>query len=243
MNICVYDLADWNCIFHLCENCHDITNLIYHLKNIFENNDFDDDDNDDDDDDDDDDKINYKQWLATDCTTLSCIQSTVDEFIQTATKIIYGLCHHHFIKDSQASYLRASKENFDNKTCIILMDFVEDYSFIIQHAIQGFYWQNSQAMLHPFVVYYRDLSTSELRCGSYCVISDHLKHNQTTIHCFLAKLLSLTWNDLPHITSIKYFTDGAASQYINFKALINLAFHFHDHQLTAKHNFFSHITW
>ena len=32
------------------------------------NNDFDDDD-----DDDDDDKINYKQWLATDCIILSCI--------------------------------------------------------------------------------------------------------------------------------------------------------------------------
>ena len=52
---------------------------------------------------------------------------------------------------------KSSKENLDNKTCIILMDFAENYSFIIQDAIQGFYWQNSQAMLHPFAVYYRDL--------------------------------------------------------------------------------------
>ena len=81
--------------------------------------------------------------------------------------MIYDLYHHHFIKDSQASYLRDSKENLDNKTCIILMDFAENYSFIIQDAMQGFYWQNSQAMLHPFAVYYRDLSTNELRCGSY----------------------------------------------------------------------------
>ena len=97
---------------------------------------------------DDDDKINYKQWVATNRTTLACIQSTVDEFIQTATEMIYDLCHHHFIKDWQASYLRDSKENLDNKTCIILMDFTENYSFIIQDAMQGFYWQNSQAMLH-----------------------------------------------------------------------------------------------
>ena len=48
------------------------------MKIIFEDNDFDDDD-----------KINYKQWVATDCTTLACIQSTVDEFIQTATEMIY----------------------------------------------------------------------------------------------------------------------------------------------------------
>ena len=65
-------------MFHLCENCPDITNLSNYLKNIFEDNDFDDDD-----------KINYKQWAATDCTTLACIQSTVDEFFQTATEMMY----------------------------------------------------------------------------------------------------------------------------------------------------------
>ena len=99
------------------------------------------------------------------------------------------------------------------------MDFAENYSFIIQDAVQGFYWQNSQATFHPFAVNYRDLPTHELRSGSYCAISGHLKHNQTTVHCFLTKLLSLIRNNLPYITSIKYFTDGAASQYKNFKAL------------------------
>ena len=64
MNLCVCDLEDQNLMFHLCENCPDITIF---LKNIFEENDFDDDD-----------KINYKQWVATDHTTLACIQSTVD---------------------------------------------------------------------------------------------------------------------------------------------------------------------
>ena len=84
MNLCACDLADPNCMFHLFENCPDITNLSNYLKNIFEDNDFDDDD-----------KINYKQWVATDRTTLACIQSTVDEFIQTAIEMIYDLCHHH----------------------------------------------------------------------------------------------------------------------------------------------------
>ena len=51
--------------------------------------------------------------------------------------------------------------------------------------------------------------------------------------------MNLICDNLLHITKIKYFTDGAASQYKNFKALINLAFHFHDHKLTAEHNFFA----
>ena len=41
-------------------------------------------------------------------------------------------------------------------TCIILMDFAENYSFLVQDAIQGFYWQADQATLHPFAVYYKD---------------------------------------------------------------------------------------
>ena len=81
MNLCVCDLADWNCMFHLCENCPDKTNLSNYLKNTLEDNDFDDHG-----------KINHKQWVATDCTTLACIQLTVDEFIQTATEMIYDLC-------------------------------------------------------------------------------------------------------------------------------------------------------
>ena len=147
MNLCVCDLADRNCMFHFCKNCPDITNLSNYLKNIFEGIDFDDDD-----------KINYKQWVVADRIILACTQSTVDEFIHTATEMIYDLCHHHFIKNSLASYLQDSKENLDNKTCIILMDFAESYSFIKQNAIQGFYWQNIQASMHPFAAYYRDLS-------------------------------------------------------------------------------------
>ena len=94
MNLCVCDLADPNCMFHLCESCPNITNLSNYLKNIFEDNDFDNDD-----------KISYKQCVATDCISLACIQSAVDEFIQIANEMIYDLCHHHFIKDSQAFYL------------------------------------------------------------------------------------------------------------------------------------------
>ena len=35
----------------------------------------------------------------------------------------------------------------------MLMDFTENYNFITEDVFQGFYWQNSQATLHPFDVY------------------------------------------------------------------------------------------
>ena len=80
-------------------------------------------------------------------------------------------------------------------------------------------------------------NSNELRRDSCSAISDHLKHNQTTVHYILTKLLSLICNNLTRITSIKHFTDGTASQYKSFKTLISVAFNFHDHKLTAEDNF------
>ena len=73
-----------------------------------------------------------------------------------------------------AAYLNEAKAMLDNETCIILMDFAENYSFLVQHAIQSFYWQNQQTTLHPFAVYHNDDDDGKLKYDGSCVISDHL---------------------------------------------------------------------
>ena len=55
---------------------------------------------------------------------------------------------------------------------MIVLDFAENYSFVVQDEVQGFHWNNTQATLHPFVIYYK--SAGELQCSSLCVISDCL---------------------------------------------------------------------
>ena len=80
--------------------------------------------------------------------------------------IMYALLHyfyHHFLKVQQAAYLKEAKAILDNETCIILMDFAENYSFLVQDAIQSFFWQNQQATLHPFAVYHND-DNGKLNC-------------------------------------------------------------------------------
>ena len=89
-----------------------------------------------------------------------------------------ALFHYHFLKVQQAAYLKEAKAILDNETCIILMDFLENYSFLVQDAIQSFFWQNQQATLHPSAVCHND-DNSKLKCDCYCVILDHLLHDQT----------------------------------------------------------------
>ena len=120
-----------------------------------------------------------------------------------------ALFHHHFLNVQQAAYLKEAKAILDNETCIILMDFLENYSFLVQDAIQSFFWQNQQATLHPFAVYHND-DNGKLKCDCY-VISDHLLHDQTAVHCFISLVIPTVCTRNPRINRIKFFSDGAAS--------------------------------
>ena len=69
---------------------------------------------------------------------------------------IEKLTSRSYISSGQTSYLQKRKDNLDNNSAIVLLDFAENYSFALQHEVQAFHWNNVQATLHPIVIYYRD---------------------------------------------------------------------------------------
>ena len=109
--------------------------------------------------------------------------------------------------------------------------------FIFQDAVQGYHWNNSQATLHPVVLYHRE--GNEVFSSSYCFISDHLKHDANAVHAFLTCLLKEIKNQLPNVSKCLYFSDGAVAQYKNYKNLSNLCHHMSDHGLEAEWHFFA----
>ena len=72
---------------------------------------------------------------------------------------------------------------------LLIADFSENYSFVLQDAAQSFHWNNSQATIHPFVAYYRD--SGELCHLSYVVMSE-CNHQDTIIiavHLYQKRLI------------------------------------------------------
>ena len=63
---------------------------------------------------------------------------------------------HSYISRAQTSYLQKQKDILDNHSAIVLVDFSENYSFVVQDEVQAFHWNNVQATLHPIVIYYRE---------------------------------------------------------------------------------------
>ena len=114
-----------------------------------------------------------------------------------------------FFKSSGQSPVLATKENVLENKVIILLDFAENYSFVAQGAVQGVHWENWQATLHPFVIYFKS-SDGDLTHLSMCVILDCLKHDQTAV-CFSSKVIIHFKQKIGDIHVIHYYSDGAPS--------------------------------
>ena len=149
------------------------------------------------------------------------------------------LLQHDFIANQQATFLQERKLNLQPGEVIVLCDFSENYSFVLQDAVQGFHWNNEQATIHPFVCYYRPQNLQQFHHLSYVVISDCRTHDTIAFHVFQKHLIALLKNHIGSLEKMYYFSDGAASHYKNKKNFMNVCHHKSDFQVAAEWHFFA----
>lgn len=119
---------------------------------------------------------------------------------------------------------------------LVMADFSENYTFIIQDAVQGYHWNNDQATVHPFVIYYRDNAAS-VKSESFVVISEIMKHDSIAVHVFIAKLIDFMKNRFSTVRKIIYVSDGAGSQYKNKYNFANICHHKSDFGIECEWHF------
>ena len=214
-----------DCFFYQCSDCDTLfNNFAEFLETIFEKHMIDD--------------ISYKRWISTDRTTLETITKPVNEFIEEFCSNLKILKRHDYIAKHQSQFCAERKRTLGDGEMLILADFAENYAFILQDAAQGYHYNNAQATLHPFVCYYKD--DEELKHLNAVIISDCLHHDTIAVHLFQKKVIEVLKAEIPQdINKLTYFTDGAASQYKNFKNFINLCHHEKDFDIKAEWHFFA----
>lgn len=182
-------------------------------------------------------EIIYKRWITTDRSTLITQVQSTDDFIDSLEQNMTILTKHHFIAKCQSKYLKDKKLTISQEECIVLLDFSENYTFLVQDAIQGYHWENTQATLHPFVVYGKN--AEEFLTVSMCVISDHITHDTSTVYAFQCAVIPYIKEKFPSVKKLIYFSDGSSAQYKNRKNLSNLCHHESDFNLKAEWHFFA----
>ncbi|GBN19002.1 hypothetical protein AVEN_263209-1 [Araneus ventricosus] len=124
-------------------------------------------------------EISYKQWVKTVGAELKTIIISVDEFVQNLVAKLSALFTHLFFTKAQSKYFSKTKDELIEGTTIILADFFEKYTCIMQDAIQRVHWKKEQVTIHPFLAYIKDTANDKLKPIPMCVISDHLVPDAT----------------------------------------------------------------
>lgn len=102
---------------------------------------------------------------------------------------------------------------------IVISDFSENHTFVIQEAVQAYHWTNDQCTIHPFSIYYKKEGQNDLQFQSFVIISENLSHNYVAVHLFQTKLVAYLKQKFysDEVKKIFFFSDGAAGQYKNKK--------------------------
>lgn len=215
-----------SCLLRKCPYCPPLNTLSVYLTNAFENNGYDEDDT-----------ITFKQWIKVDNRyCLEDINKTVSSFVEYFVEAIDKLIPHSFISSQQADFIKCKKKNLALGEFLVLGDFAENCSFVIQNAIQGYHWNNDQATAHPFVVYYKT-EDNLLQHWNFIIISDCMHHDAVAVQLFISKMNKRMESKFKLIKKITYITDGAGSQYKNKNNFINLYMHRFDFGYEADWHF------
>ena len=143
--------------------------------------------------------------MSVDRSTLERITKPVDDYVDSFCDQIKLLIPHSLIAKQQSLFQT-------DATCmstqlprqfVVIGDFSENYSFVLQDAAQGFHWNNSQATIHPFVAYYRQ--SGKLEHVSYIIISDCLHHDTIAVHLFQKNLVQFLQGKFSKVDKILFF--------------------------------------
>lgn len=165
---------------------------------------------------------------------METIVKSAESFVLQFTDQLQHLIPHHFIANQQSDFFKNKKENLQPNEMLIICDFAENFSFIVQDAIQSFHWSNDQCTIHPFCLYYRD-EENNVKNQSIIVIAESLKHDVVAVHLMQRKLIDFIQTEYAAVENLIFFSDGAASQYKNRKNFHNIC------QFKSQYNY--NVEW
>ncbi|KAK3924629.1 Spike glycoprotein [Frankliniella fusca] len=183
--------------------------------------------------------VTFNSWTRKGARChLETLTKEKEDFIEEFLSLMKEVNLHDFLAKKQAQFLRETKHSLQDGEAVVLMDFAENYRFLIQDSVQSYYFGQKECTIHPFVTYYFDKEKNKVSHLNYVVISDCLKYGADTIYTFQKSLIGFLKKNLPGLKKIYYFSDSPTSQYRNFKNVANLCQHEEEYQISAVWNFF-----
>lgn len=213
-----------NCYLRRCKDCPDSSSLENNLTKQLEQKYIE--------------QLSFEQWVTTDRCDLETIVKSADEFLPFFCLKLESWIPHDFVKTEQSEFLKNTKSKLQDGEFLAILDFSENYSFVLQDEVQSHHWNIQQATIHPFVIYYRE--HTKVKYYSFIVISEELRHDSVAVNLFISKMMHFLRVDQQKTINKMYFmSDGAASQYKNRKNFSSLCKFKSRYGIEAEWHFFA----
>lgn len=168
--------------------------------------------------------------------SLESVEKSVQDFASYFETLLKQIIYHDFVSQKQSQYFSKRKTDLDENEVLIVCDFSENYTFIIQDAIQSYHWSNKQCTIHPFALYWKEANESKML--SIVVIADSLKHDVIAVYLFQKGLIKYIQDHIGK-TKLTFFSDGAGGQYKNRKNFANICQYKGKYDLDIEWHFFA----
>ena len=184
-----------------------------------------------------DEDINYNEWKQTDKAELIKKTCLTAEYIEEVISKFNSLIPHYNIAKQQSAFLKKRKSELKQDTPLVLLDFSENYAFVIQEEIQGNYSSRNTCTIHPVVIYI--IENERLCSKTLCFLSDDLKHDVAAVQVFIKHFIEYIKSHFPHVKNVEYYSDGCAGQYKNCTNFLYVCQHKNLYGLNAQWIFFA----
>ena len=127
LSFCVCDIYNKKCMLYHCDDCPSEIDVKRFLQEQLLQH-YSPDEN-----------IKFKQWISTDRSQLEGKEEFFDYFLEKLSEMLHYLTKHHFISQKQAKFFKEKKESLQPGEYVLVLDFAENYLFVVQDAAQGFH--------------------------------------------------------------------------------------------------------
>lgn len=198
---CVCDLEEETCMINDCDTCLDGKLFDQNIASKVGHDNLDK-------------KITWSQWTAKETGYLEKVTTTgsTRDAIQQLCDLLPQFKWHAFLKERQSRAYEgdmACAQMEDSDSCLVQMDFSENYSALYQDEIASAYFGQKQITVYTVTMWYRKQTVSLI------LTSDVREHDKDTVAAFTSTILNIVESEFPGVASVIIWTDGPASQYKN----------------------------
>lgn len=205
------------CSLGECEKCPNISDFTLNIQKLLEEQNIH--------------NIQFSSWTGTDRSTLLTQIVPTITFLEELSNKLLLLKPHSFISKQQSQFFKNKKESLNDGEALVILDFSENYKYVVQDASQAFHFNNDQCTVFPVVYYYK--VNHEIKHNSILFLSDSTRHDTAAVYTIQKMLIPHIKKSLD-VNKIIYFSDGAKQHFKNKYQMINLIHHQEDFNVSAE---------